>query len=72
MRCTSTSRPLVEAARAFYLEKLGLSPSDEDEYALTFPTPSGFWCLQSAVGQRGRAADLSETAATIVFLGLNG
>lgn len=30
-------------AKTFYTEKLGLKPSSENEYAITFPTPSGSW-----------------------------
>jgi predicted enzyme related to lactoylglutathione lyase len=33
----------LKRARAFYTETLGLSPSSENEYSLTFPTPSGSW-----------------------------
>lgn len=33
----------LQRAKAFYTEKLGLTPSDDDEYAITFPTPSGSW-----------------------------
>lgn len=30
-------------ARAFYTEILGLTPTAEDDYSLTFPTPGGSW-----------------------------
>jgi len=33
----------LKRARAFYTDVLGLTPSTEDEYAMTFPTPSGSW-----------------------------
>jgi len=33
----------LKRARAFYTEVLGLTPTAEDEYSLTFPTPSGSW-----------------------------
>ena len=33
----------LKRARTFYTETLGLSPTAEDEYAITFPTPSGSW-----------------------------
>ena len=33
----------LKRARAFYTEILGLTPTAEDAYSLTFPTPSGSW-----------------------------
>ncbi|MEP6598095.1 MAG: VOC family protein [Actinomycetota bacterium] len=33
----------LKRARAFYTETLGLTPTAEDEYTITFPTPSGSW-----------------------------
>ena len=33
----------LKRARQFYVETLGLSPSAEDEYTITFPTPGGSW-----------------------------
>ena len=33
----------LQRAKTFYTEKLGLKPSDENEYLITFPTPSGSW-----------------------------
>jgi predicted enzyme related to lactoylglutathione lyase len=33
----------LKRARRFYTETLGLTPSDEDEMSLTFPTPGGSW-----------------------------
>jgi predicted enzyme related to lactoylglutathione lyase len=33
----------LKRARAFYVDKLGLKPSTEDQYGITFPTPSGSW-----------------------------
>jgi len=33
----------LKRARAFYMDVLGLTPSTEDEFAMTFPTPSGSW-----------------------------
>jgi predicted enzyme related to lactoylglutathione lyase len=33
----------LRRARTFYTEKLGLSPSAEDDYTLTFSTPNGSW-----------------------------
>ena len=33
----------LKRARSFYTEKLGLTPSTEDEHAIVFPTPSGSW-----------------------------
>ena len=33
----------LSRARAFYTDVLGLSPTAEDAYSMTFPTPSGSW-----------------------------
>jgi predicted enzyme related to lactoylglutathione lyase len=33
----------LQRARAFYTQTLGLTPSAEDAYTITFPTPSGSW-----------------------------
>ena len=33
----------LKRARAFYTDVLGLSPTSEDAYTITFPTPSGSW-----------------------------
>jgi predicted enzyme related to lactoylglutathione lyase len=33
----------LKRARAFYVDMLGLKPSAEDQYTVTFPTPSGSW-----------------------------
>ncbi len=33
----------LKRARAFYTEVLGLTPTAEDDYTVTFPTPSGSW-----------------------------
>ena len=33
----------LSRARSFYTQTLGLTPSAEDEYSITFPTPSGSW-----------------------------
>ncbi len=33
----------LKRARAFYTDVLGLSPATEDEYSMTFSTPSGSW-----------------------------
>lgn len=33
----------LKRARTFYTEKLGLTPSVEDDHAITFPTPGGSW-----------------------------
>jgi predicted enzyme related to lactoylglutathione lyase len=33
----------LKRARTFYTETLGLEPSAENDYSITFPTPSGSW-----------------------------
>ncbi len=33
----------LKRAREFYTKTLGLTPSAEDDYSVTFPTPSGSW-----------------------------
>jgi predicted enzyme related to lactoylglutathione lyase len=33
----------LKRARAFYTDVLGLAPTAEDSYAITFSTPSGSW-----------------------------
>lgn len=33
----------LKRAKTFYTETLGLKPSAENEYAITFPTPAGSW-----------------------------
>jgi predicted enzyme related to lactoylglutathione lyase len=33
----------LKRARTFYTETLGLEPSVENDYSITFPTPSGSW-----------------------------
>ncbi len=33
----------LKRARAFYVDKLGLKPSAEDQYTIVFPTPGGSW-----------------------------
>ena len=69
----------LKRARAFYTDKLGLTPSAEDEQTITFPTPSGSWfqVYETTYAGTGKhtvaqwdVADLSTTVKGLVDAGV--